>query len=384
MSTPLLITGAAASSVAVGFVPALVDSLGDALRQQLRGRERWVEWTLRIFYICWLPLMPLAGWAADHGRTKEVLFFGLLGCALGVAWLGLANSLRSLLTSVLVLSAGYSCLATAGVRLMPVAFGFGANPSTMAKVNLGFVLVVFGAVLAPWIVGALQKRWGYRQGLLYTSLALVVAAGLVFLVSRDLLPAPGGPTVPGWSEPLGDYRLWLIAFAILFYFAIENCTEVWPALYLKELGFQGRGLAFALLLFWGAFLLARLGCGWLPQRTAAHEVWLLFGLAGLSALALGNLVGAGEYSSGSLGVWLTGACYGPLLPGFLALVMDAFPQQQATTVGFLLAFSGLDTVIVRPIMNRLAGRTTTRNLMKAPLLLALFIAAILLGLALLR
>src|SRR6516162_6913638 len=89
MSTPLLITGAATSSFAIGFVPALVDSLAGALRQQLKAQERWAAVIVAVFYITWLPMMPLSGWAVDRGYIKEVLFFGLLGCALGVAWLGL-------------------------------------------------------------------------------------------------------------------------------------------------------------------------------------------------------------------------------------------------------------------------------------------------------
>src|SRR5205085_1202624 len=41
MSTPLFIAGAAASGFAVGFVPALADSLGGPLRQQLKGADKW-------------------------------------------------------------------------------------------------------------------------------------------------------------------------------------------------------------------------------------------------------------------------------------------------------------------------------------------------------
>ena len=384
MSTPLLITGAATSSFAIGFVPALVDSLAGALRQQLKAQERWAAVIVAVFYITWLPMMPLSGWAVDRGYIKEVLFFGLLGCALGFAWLGLANSARSLLTSILVLGVGYSCLATAGIRLMPIALGFGARPSTMAKVNAGFVLVILGAIVAPWLVSALQRRWGYRQGLLYLSLGVVIIAGLVFLVPHDLLPAPPGPTAPAWSEALYDYRLWLIGAVVLLYFAIENCMEVWPQPYLRELRFEGRALTLALLTFWVAFMLARLGFGWLPRTSAAYEPWLLFGLLAVSAFTLGNLVGAGEYSSGSVGVWLTGACYGPLLPGFLALVMDIFDNQPATTLGMMLALSGVDTLIVRPLMTRLANRSSARTLMRVPLVLALIMAGPLLFLVLSR
>ncbi len=99
---------------------------------------------------------------------------------------------------------------------------------------------------------------------------------------------------------------------------------------------------------------------------------------------MGNLAGANEYSSGSLGFWITGACYGPLLPGFLALVMELLPELPATALGIMLAFSGLDTLIVRPMMTALAARSRARTVMRVPLLLGLLLAAPLLVLALIR
>ena len=52
----------------------------------------------------------------------------------------------------------------------------------------------------------------------------------------------------------------------------------------------------------------------------------------------GTLGGPG-HSSGGLGFWLTGACYGPLLPGFLAIVIDMFDPigLSGTALGLMLA-----------------------------------------------
>ena len=79
---------------------------------------------------------------------------------------------------------------------------------------------------------------------------------------------------------------------------------------------------------------------------------------------------------------MTGAFYGPLLPGFLALVLDLFPTLPATALGMMLALSGLDTLIVRPAMTTLARRQPARVVMCVPMILALVIAALLLVLAL--
>src|SRR5579859_5883810 len=130
MSTSLLIAGAATSGFAIGFVPTLVDSVRPSLYRQVKAPTQVVDRALTLFYVSWLPAMPLSGWLIDHwqlheyGCNKEVLFFGLLACVLGIAWLGMAQTPWSLVSSVLVLGAGYSMLATAGIRLMPAALGF--------------------------------------------------------------------------------------------------------------------------------------------------------------------------------------------------------------------------------------------------------------------
>ena len=126
----------------------------------------------------------------------------------------------------------------------------------------------------------------------------------------------------------------------------------------------------------------RAATGWLPQ--SSYDVWLLLGLVLASSCIMGNLVGANEYSSGSLGFWMTGACYGPLLPTVLALVLESFPQMPATALGLMLALSGLDTLTVRPVMTALARRSSVRTVMSVPMILGLLIAAPLMVLALIR
>jgi fucose permease len=382
MAHPLLIASAAAGGLAIGFVPAAVDCLKDALRQRLNLPGDRVGRLLSVFYRCWLPAMPLAGWLLDHWQEKDVLFLGLLGCVLGIAWLGLSQSPASLLASVAVLGAGYSAVACAAIRLMPEALALTPRSSTVATLNVGFVFVIAGAVLAPWVVGWVVRRWGCRQGLLYLSFAFIVPAVLVIGAPREHFPDVREP-LP-WAAVLADVRLWLLAAVILLYFALENCLDVWPEPYLKELGYGGRRLTAAMLLFWGAFTLARLAAGWLPATHYHYEPWLLLLFLLASGFTMGNLVGAHEYSTGGLGFWLTGACYGPLLPGFLALVLDLFPRLPGTALGLMLALSGLDTLIVRPFMTVLARRAPARTVMIVPTVLAVVIAAPLLVLALIR
>ena len=90
---------------------------------------------------------------------------------------------------------------------------------------------------------------------------------------------------------------------------------------------------------------------------------MTLGLLIASAIILGNLTSGYEIGGGSLGFWLVGACYGPLLPGFLAIALDQAAKVSdkplpATILGILLAArAGLDTLIVRPADERLLART---------------------------
>src|SRR5437016_556813 len=92
MSSTLLIASAATSGFAIGFVPTVVDCVRAPLYRQIPAPEPRLDCILTLFYVCWLPAMPVSGWLLDHGHTKEVLFFGLIGCALGIAWVGLAKT----------------------------------------------------------------------------------------------------------------------------------------------------------------------------------------------------------------------------------------------------------------------------------------------------
>jgi hypothetical protein len=151
---------------------------------------------------------------------------------------------------------------------------------------------------------------------------------------------------------------------------------------LQELDLSPFAVRFGLIAFWGAFLIARLATGFIgPIRI--ELLWLLPILALLAAFALGNLVGAYGPGSGLYGFWLVGACYGPLLPGALALVPALVPEFPATALGTLLALSGLDTLLFRPSLVALAQKHPARTVMRVPTLLALVLAAPLLVLALL-
>jgi cytochrome b561 len=85
MSFSLLVAATLASGLLIGLIPTLVDGVQRPLQARLKLSERRVEWFARLFYLAWLPAMPLAGWLLDAGHNKETLFFGMVALILGIA-----------------------------------------------------------------------------------------------------------------------------------------------------------------------------------------------------------------------------------------------------------------------------------------------------------
>jgi MFS family permease len=387
MSFSLLVAATLASGLLIGLIPVLVDGVQRSVQSRLKLPEGRVDWFVRLFYLAWLPAMPLAGWLIDFGHYKEILFFGLVALILGIAWLALVRSAGSLMLNALFLGLAYSCVTTAAISLMPFVFFpdyIVRYKLSIASLNLGFVAVGLGAILGPGIVAALERWWGYRQGLLYVSIVLIAPAAVAALCNRELFPKPPS-TVASWGEVFLHPHMGLIVAAILLYFALENCLEFWPDSYLKELGYQGRGLQVGVLVFWLAFLATRGIAAWWFFEHPSHAFGLTIILVVVSAFVLGNLTGGFELGSGSLGFWLLGACYGPLLPGFLGMALESYPKPlPASILGGLLALSGFDTLVVRPLMNIFGKDRPARSVMWVPTVLALILAAPLLLLAFVR
>jgi MFS family permease len=372
------------TSLLIGFLPVLLDGIKHLMGERSNLNAGKAEWPARWFYFSWLPAMPLAGCALDawSANTKELLFFALIALILGIVWLALARSLMLLVLNAVFLGVAYSFVTTIAVSLMAMAFFEPTN--LFAGLQVGFVAVGLGALIAPWAVHAIQRWPGYRQGLLYLSVALIVPAGLIALCqARPFVTSNAG--IIGWDDVLTHSHLVMIVGVILLYFAIENCLEFWPESYLKELGYRERGLHITMTIFWLTFIAMRGVAAWWLYRQPTHGLGVTLLFLFLASLVIGNLVSGYEVGSGTFGFWLLGACYGPLLPGLLAIAFSLYDAPlPASAQGGLLALSGLDTLLVRPLMGVFEKGRPARKVMYVPTVLALLMAAPLVLLIFLR
>ena len=136
--------------------------------------------------------------------------------------------------------------------------------------------------------------------------------------------------------------------------------------------------------FWCAFLLFRFGLGWMIRQ--GNDAWLVLVLLVVSSMILGNLAGAYAPSSGYFGVWLVGACYGPLLPALLGILLDLeSPRRiEGQAVGVVFALGALSTLLVQPALTAYAKSHAPRATMRIPMVLGLLMAAPMLVVTLLR
>jgi len=203
MISSLPVVAALANGLLIGLIPLLIDGLKPAINSRLEKPDERVEWFGRLFYLTWLPAMPLAGWLLDVGSSRDVLLFcGLIPLIVGVAWLALARSIVSLLSNAVFISVAYSFVTTATIRWMTVAFFPDyidyQPPMNIAALNLGFVAVGTGAMVGPWLVAAIERWFGVRQGLLYLSVALLAPALLTALCEKEFFPLHP-PSTSSWA-----------------------------------------------------------------------------------------------------------------------------------------------------------------------------------------
>jgi hypothetical protein len=381
-SSSLLVAASIGSALIAGLVPVVLGSLKESLTKRFDVSDLHIDRLTKWLYFLWIPLMPLAGWLVDHWGVQTNLFWGSGALACALCWIGLRQTYASAFWGVLGLALAGASVTIAAIALMPRALTFGEEWSIGAALCLGFLFVSLASLATPILLPWLVARLGYRHCVVYLGLLCLVPAALAALAPADEFPVP--PPARSLDDSLGDVRLWLIALALFLYFPLERTLEVWPQPYLAGIGYTPRSITRLLIGFWVAFLLMRFGLGWTMDR--GYEVWVLFTLLLTSSMIIGNLAGSDAPGGGYIGFWLVGACYGPILPGFLGVLLDLEFSRgvPGLALGVILSLSALSTLIVQPWFVAYTRGHPARLAMRIPLVLGLITAAPTLVLAIIR
>jgi MFS family permease len=368
-----LVIGVLAACFLTGAIPALVPRLKPYLQQRLGIDPQRLDRIERMrFFLSWAIAMPLGGWLADLWNPKDVLVLGAGGVALTLSLFGVANTQQWIGAMSFLLGCATSLLAVATLVLVPAAF---PDLVPAAAMNLAFVAVGIGSFAPQLTFARLERLFGFKNSLLILGLGALIPAGFVLFAD---LPARQTSDVVFYH----DLRYWLLGLALVFYFPIESALDVWAEPFLNELGYRQRSGRMMLIGFWLAFLAARLALAFaLGER---NEMWLLMLCVLVSAVVLGNLVGAYGASAGALGFWLVGFAYGPLLPTFLGMLVEAFPANPGVVVGSLFAIAGIHDALFQPVFHHFTHTRPVRVSMRIPLIMTLLMLAPLLMIGLLR
>jgi MFS family permease len=379
MPAPLLVATSISASLAMGLVSVFFQTVQDHLRERLGVSEDRLARLRKLLIFSLVPLMPMAGSLVDHWGLHPTLFTGSLVLGLAVSWLAVCRNLPSLLWGVLGLGFAGACVTVAGVSLMPAALRLAPRWSVGAALCLGYVFVGLASLLTPRFVQWTAGRLGFRRVVLFLGLLCLLPGTLAALANAEI-PQPA-PVLE--SSPF-DVRFWLIALSAFLYFPVERSLQIWPRPYLAEIGYTDRSVVRLLVGFWVAFLVFRFGLAWMIRE--GNEAVLIFVLLVVSSMIMGNLAGAYAPSSGYFGFWLIGACYGPLMPALLAILLDVESPRgiPGQALGFFFALGALNALLVQPVVVAFAKRHPPRVVMRIPMLLALATAAPVLALGLIR
>src|SRR5205823_17085 len=134
-----------------------------------------------------IPCAVLSGILADARGAREVLCLGSVLTGVALVALAAAGTYRGGLRAVLLAGVGVAALTVATCVLMPAGL-FENSPA--ASLNLGFVFVGLGAVLAPALARPLARAAGWRRTVIVFAILALAPAAAVLLAPGPLAAAP--------------------------------------------------------------------------------------------------------------------------------------------------------------------------------------------------
>lgn len=315
------------------------------------------------FYYAYVPLMPAAGWLAEHLGPKRILSAGMVVWSLATACSGLAGGFAALLMLRLVLGVGESVAFPSATKIVSASVGLERLGFANGFMSFGYLI---GPAVGTAIGGYLMGWIGWRAVFM-----LFGAASLLWLWPwrRMSVPLPqisAAPVAtPAFAAILSQRPLWgagLGHFAsnYSYYFIIA-----WLPFYLvKVRGFSMASMAatasWAYMLNAGAALAA----GWLADRRirAGHDPTRVYkpimGIAQLGSIAcMGAMVLLPP--SGSIAALLAfEVIAGSSYPGLFAIAQIlAGPNATGRWVGVQNACGNIAGMIAPALTGFLIDRT---------------------------
>jgi fucose permease len=296
----------------------------------------------------------------DALGARAVLATGSLVGAMALAWLANTRSALASVAGLLLLANAAVCLLTAASVLLPAAFG-GTSP--LAALSFGYALFGLAALATTRVLDHVTLALESARTVNIVALLAVLPAVLATLTEVEAFPAiaANGASVGVTQRP--DF--WLLALALLIYFAVEQGMESWMGRHLVEIGHPEQRVAWLMVGFWVAVLVGRFAVGLACDRgwpSPSGVPWFVLGVALAGSIFLGNLAGARSVRSATNALLLVGVLLGSIFPLLVGLLFERFPKAQwGTAFGGALAAGWLGKLAVEARSKSHAQEGTARR-----------------------
>ena len=332
----------------MGIVFSIIGALKLELAKILKIDNAKVGGLISALMFTTMILVLVIGPLVDIFGHKPFAVFGYIVVFIGAFLLIAAKSYRAAVFACVLMGIGGTCLTTIGNLLMTVVLFNGENPP--AALNLGNTFFGLGAFFAPFAIGILLRKFGYK--VTGNVIAFILLIPVIFAVA-----AHGYPDVMTdfqISQAFGLLKKGIVimcALTLFCYVGLEISMGSWISSYASGLGFSNRSSNLALSSYWICLMLGRLiaaGFGVKPIVTPEIGSIVSITLAAAAVVVIGIMTLAKSKSVGLAGIILTGLVFGPIYPTVLGMALAdpliAPIQGSAFGIIFAIGLLGASTI----------------------------------------
>ena len=284
-----------------------------------------------------------------YGR-KLVLIGGAFLIAASTVAIGFVPTYGSLLFVLFLLGLGGGCNNVGGSALIADLF---PEDSSSAFNWLGASFGI-GAIIIPLLGSFMIGKYGL--GLYVTVLGIIALIPLlIFLGAR--FPQPKNVEQFAMSElmkVLANPLILFLGLVLFFYVAVEISTVGWLKDYLiNKFSMTDKTSGFVLTGFSVMMMLGRLSAGFVLKKIKG--VHLIVYCAILSIVGLILMTLTSNLIVTIIGVIVVGLAYAPIYPTSLGTIGDNFDRYVATTLGLVVSFGFVGSMLLPFLIGLLGG-----------------------------
>ncbi len=287
-----------------------------------------------------------------YGR-KPVLIGGAFLIAASTVAIGFVPTYGSLLFVLFLLGLGGGCNNVGGSALIADLF---PEDSSSAFNWLGASFGI-GAIIIPLLGSFMIGKYGL--GLYVTVLGIVALIPLLIFFGAKF-PQPKNVEQFAMSElmkVLANPLILFLGLVLFFYVAVEISTVGWLKDYLiNKFSMTDKTSGFVLTGFSVMMMLGRLSAGFVLKKIKG--VHLIVYCAILSIVGLTLMTLTSNLIVTIIGVIVVGLAYAPIYPTSLGTVGDNFNRYVATTLGLVVSFGFVGSMLLPFVIGLLGGDMT--------------------------